>query len=263
MKKNTREPLGQHFLKSKKAVIETINSASPNDGDTIIEIGPGKGFLTKEISKICHEKNCSLIAIEKDCSLAEKLKKENLQNTEIITDDALKFLKNYKNSRYKLIGNIPYYITGKLLRILSENPIKPEKITLLIQEEVAERIEAKAPNMNLLSAITGVWADSKILMRLNQSDFNPPPKVRGAIIEITPKKETEIENIDAYFKTVKLLFRQPRKTLLNNIRDGFNMNKEDAEKIIKENGMDLNDRPQNTDMKVLINITKTIQKRVI
>src|SRR3989344_1295860 len=130
-----RQKLGQHFLINKSAISKIVAALNLRPNDTIIEIGPGKGSLTLPLIKICQEINCQLIGIEKDPTLAKELG-ENIQITnpklQIIEGDALQALPNiihnslFKIHEYKIVGNIPYYITGKLLRVLSELENKPE-----------------------------------------------------------------------------------------------------------------------------------------
>src|SRR3989344_4254862 len=162
------QKLCQHFLINQSAIKKMIKSLKLKSGETIVEIGPGKGALTFPLIKECGANDCKIIAVERDPELAASLEllavRNNLQ-IEIIKDDALKILseitKTYKLKpiSYKLVGNIPYYITGKLLRILSELKNKPSLTVLTIQKEVAERIAAVPPKMNLLAAAVQFWAE--------------------------------------------------------------------------------------------------------
>src|SRR3989344_7110696 len=195
--------LGQHFLKNKAKLKKIIDALELKDGDIVVEVGPGHGELTQEIqkSKIPETeqvrygagKNQSanwrtkikIIAIEKDINLVKFLKEKfsKDKNIEIIEGDALKEIKNQiskikitnQNSKIiknlKIVGNIPYYITGYLLRILGELENKPSLIVLTIQKEVAQRVCAKPPKMNLLAASIQFWAEPKIIGSVSKKDF--------------------------------------------------------------------------------------------
>lgn len=233
--------LGQHFLKNKAVLEKIADSLNPKRDDIVIEIGPGHGELTKELL----QHPVHVIAIEKDRRLADLLKRnakllisndksnpnDQMSKLEVQTGNALKILpsliRNLKlgigHSNYKVVGNIPYYITGYLLRILSELERKPETITLLIQKEVAERITAKPPHLNLLAAVTQSWAKPTIIARVGKKDFSPPPKVDSAVITLIPRgthglpAQAGYPLNPRYFEFLRVLFKQPRKTTANNL----------------------------------------------
>ncbi|MCR4275242.1 MAG: 16S rRNA (adenine(1518)-N(6)/adenine(1519)-N(6))-dimethyltransferase RsmA [Candidatus Wolfebacteria bacterium] len=267
--------LGQHFLVNKNKIQKIVEALELKKGDVVVEIGPGHGELTTEIRNNKLENR--IIAIEKDKILAnglrEKFKDNN--NIEIIEGDALKILTDLTyNSKlttnnYKLTGNIPYYITGSLLRILSELENKPLLIVLTIQKEVAQRICAKPPQMNLLAAITQFWTEPKIIEYISKNDFRPIPKVDSAIIRLTtynPEgkqasygagQQFTTEEAEKYYKFVKVLFKQPRKTIINNLRDAnilmhtnytnkkIQLKKEEIIGKFQMFGINPQDRPQN------------------
>ncbi len=222
--------LGQHFLKNKSKIKKIVEVLELKKGDVVIEIGAGHGELTLEI-KNQNEKiknKLRIIAIEKDKKLADSLQlladRNFKSQIEIVNGDALKILPNLislynlKANSYKLVGNIPYYITGRLLRILSESESKPTIIVLTIQKEVAQRICAKTPQMNLLAAVTQFWAESKIIDYISKKDFKPAPKVDSAIIKLTANNlQPTTKDAEKYYKFVKVLFKQPRKTIANNL----------------------------------------------
>lgn len=261
--------LGQHFLINKSAIKKIIAALDLQPDGIVIEIGPGKGALTNGlvnslINKLGYKK---LILIEKDRDLAANLYKKYFQNKqiEIINDDALKILPKLINQftsqpiNYKIVGNIPYYITGKLLRILSELEKKPKLTVLMIQKEVAERIRAMPPKMNLLSAAVQFWANPKILFTLKPNDFNPPPEVNSAVIQLTANNEqltaTFIKN---YYQLIRIIFKQPRKTLINNLKSGLNLPKNEIENALKSLKIGPNSRPQNLSLKQIKDLISLI-----
>ncbi len=274
--------LGQHFLIKRSAIQKIIAALELNAGETIVEIGPGKGALTIPLAEQCAKIGCKVIGIEKDPRLAEDLefRIQNLGNAKIIHGDALKVLANPEfyilySGFFKVVGNIPYYITGKLLRILSELENKPALTVLTIQREVAERICAHPPKMNptrrkcpmcgmnLLAAAVQFWAEPKIISYLKPSNFSPPPKVESAIIKLATRVQplTTREAEKNYYKLIKIIFKQPRKTLLNNLtsglpsvalaKGGLSVDKSKIAEILAKNGLPVNTRPQDLSLEKL------------
>lgn len=257
-----KQKLGQHFLTNPTAIKKIVAALDLKSGDTVIEIGSGKGALTLPLLEKCKEIGCKLIAIEKDPSLAKFLG-ENIQlpitNFQIITGDALKIIpeltKSYKlkAKSYKIIGNIPYYITGKLLRILGDlitsYQLPVTNIVLMIQKEVAERICAQPPRMNLLAAAVQFWAEPKILFTLKPEDFSPMPEINSAVIKLTLSPKPSTLNPNVYYQFIHAAFKQPRKTLVNNLGIGLKKPKNEIENALKSLGLDPKIRPQNLSIK--------------
>lgn len=256
--------LGQHFLVNRAAVRTIIKHLDLQREETIVEIGPGTGVLTIPLLESCVRVGAKLIAIEKDKQLAEKLVNSNWK-LEVVIGDALKIIPKLITdyhlpfTNYKLVGNIPYYITGRLLRIMSEIKQKPAITILTIQEEVARRITAKEPHMNLLSAITQAWAEANILAHLKAEDFDPPPKVRSAIVELKTHKEPLVPHFVSYIRLMKILFKQPRKTVFNNLRAGLHAPRETLEKCLANTGIRPAARPQELSLKLLISLAASLQ----
>ncbi len=249
--------LGQHFLKN-QTILEKIEQAiDVQEGDLIVEIGPGHGELTEKIKNPIPtgrqgKSKVKIIGIEKDRHLSDFLEEKflNDKDVKIICGDALKILpvlhSKYKiqNTKYKLVGNIPYYITGHLLRIIGELKFKPTKAILLIQKEVALRICAQAPHSNLLSMSVGFWAKPKIIMSVSAGNFSPPPEVESAVLELSLKNDVDWKNADKYYSFIRKAFKQPRKTLINNLVAG-GVNKKEASAILEKYSLNGSVRPQN------------------
>jgi 16S rRNA (adenine1518-N6/adenine1519-N6)-dimethyltransferase len=269
------QKLGQHFLKNTAVLEKIVSALALADGDRVIEIGPGHGELTAPLVHAARGKHCEIFCIEKDHSLIGGLElfavSENSANDariKIIEDDALKLLpeiitkkiSDASPSRYKIVGNIPYYITGKLLRTVSELEQKPEKTVLLIQKEVAERICAAPPAMNRLAASVQFWASANIIAYVPRKDFSPAPDVDSAVIVLDTKifsgkpalgstaRGAAARDLDPalYYRAVRAIFAQPRKTLLNNLSAaaGKSIKKDDVCAQIKKIGIDPDARPQ-------------------
>jgi ribosomal RNA small subunit methyltransferase A len=249
--------LGQHFLKNPSVTKKTVEMLALVQGDIVIEIGTGHGELTAELLESPASR---IIVIEKDPDLVaalykrfqEKEIKNNAGRLDIREGDALIVLPkiiselfgNVGNGNgrgrnetggseasrnWKLTGNIPYYITGKLLRTVSDLNLKPERATLMVQREVAERICAVPPDMNRLAASVQFWAEASIVVRVPRKDFSPAPNVDSAVIALAPtrrgahgtnaEKGKQSVSPERYYETLRSLFAQPRKTILNNLAE--------------------------------------------
>ncbi len=211
--------LGQNFLIDKRVLENIVNAANLSSKDIVLEIGPGLGVLTIELAKRVKK----VIAIEKDRRMCEILKKvlKNYKNVEIINKDILDV--GYSTSHietYKLVANLPYYITSPVIRkFLEINPPTGGKLKLMIlmvQKEVAQRICAQPPKMSLLSIAVQFYAKPEIINYVSKKSFYPQPKVDSAIIKITPKPIPKI-NTKKFFNLVKKGFSSKRKMLKNNL----------------------------------------------
>lgn len=249
--------LGQHFFQNKQLLKKIAGLLDLEKGDTVVEIGPGHGELTEEIRS--RRPETKIIAIEKDGLLAEGMRKKfsSDKNIKIISGDALQILKksgfqSLVAGRWELAGNIPYYITGKLLRTIGESTTKPGMCVLTIQKEVAERLAAKAPQMNRLAASVQFWAEPKIAFVISRNDFRPAPEVDSTTIVLRPMARKI--SPDVYYKTVRALFGQPRKTVLNNLATGMKISKTGVEEILKLAKIDGSLRPQNLSIENIIKI---------
>ncbi len=250
--------LGQHFLTNASVITVIVDALQLKNGDTIVEVGPGEGALTIPLAKTCAEIGCKIIAIEKDPRLAGIIRNRltaRRPDVEIVEGDALKVIPSIP-APYKIAGNIPYYITGKLLRTIGEMNQKPELTVLMIQKEVAERVIGHPPKMNLLAAATQIWSKPGILAYLKPKDFSPPPKVDSAVIALALElKIKEKSGVLAYYQLIKAIFKQPRKTVLNNLSTGLGISKPGAVEILKKCGLTGEERPQNLPLEILIKLS--------
>jgi len=221
--------LGQHFLADFGVLKKVILAAELKKDDIILEIGPGTGILTKELAKTAKK----VIAIEKDqkmCRvLKDLLKCWNVENVEIVQGDILKSNIQYliSNIHYKVVANLPYYITSPVIRKFLEAESPPELMVLMVQKEVAKRICASPPDMNLLAVSVQFYAKPKIIGYVSKKSFWPKPKVDSAIIKLTPINTNRSTDPHEFFKVAKAGFSQPRKQLINNLGQLFH----DREKV--------------------------------
>lgn len=244
-----------------KKIVDTI---APERGDVIFEIGPGHGELTIPLVQKCSELNCRIIAIEKDAVLAETLAKSPIgKDIEIVREDVLQFLPNIMEKKYKIVGNIPYYLTGHLLRAISELPEKPARCVFMLQKEVAERIIAAPQRMNRLAASVQFWAEPKVVGRVPKENFSPKPKVDSAIVLFEVKKSISPLDSSRYYTALRGIYAQPRKTLLNNIAAAKKSSPRDNSKeyishTLQNIGIIPESRPQNLAIEDIIRIAEVL-----
>ncbi len=223
-----KKSLGQHFLRCDWVIDALIRSAEITKADTVLEIGPGTGILTRPLAATAGQ----VIAVEKDEALAIQttaaLQQESITNVTIIPADILSISQTKSGiysrlslGTYKVVANIPYYLTGRLIRLLLECPAKPSIIALTIQKEVAERIVAKPPHMNLLALGVQAFGVPRIIKVVPAACFSPQPKVDSAIILISDiSDEFFVKNAigqDTFFALARTAFNQKRKMLANSL----------------------------------------------
>lgn len=263
LRDNERRPLkglGQNFLIDKAILSKIIKTADIKPTDIVIEIGPGLGVLTKELAKRAKK----VIAIEKDAKLAEMLK-ENLKeynNLEIINSDILKLNPipyTLHPTPYKLVANLPYYITSPIIREFLEAKNKPELMVLMVQKEVSQRICAKPPQMSILSVSVQIYAQPKIITYVSKNSFWPKPKIDSAIIEIKPKDKPNI-NADLFFEIIKAGFSQPRKQIGNNFAKNLSsLSKEQIENWLALNKIKSSQRAESLSIDDWVNLLKSFK----
>jgi 16S rRNA (adenine1518-N6/adenine1519-N6)-dimethyltransferase len=216
-----KKSLGQNFLKSTKALSDIVIAGAISLDDIILEIGPGKGALTEKLL----EKAGKVVAIEKDPELisllSEKFAKEiGNKKLEIIEHDILDF--NFKAEKYKIIANIPYYITGAIIRKFLESDNQPERMVLLVQKEVAKRIVAQDKKESILSISVKAYGKPVYVDTVKKRYFSPEPKVDSAIllIENISKRLFSENNISEknFFELIKSGFAHKRKVLSSNLK---------------------------------------------
>lgn len=271
--------LGQNFLVNEKFLEEIVKISKINKNDIVLEIGPGIGNLTEEILKKNPKK---LILVEKDKNfikiLNEKFKKDILSKKIIlISNDILKIdFKNLKNrflkkekdpKNFKIIGNLPYYLTSRLLKKFFESKILAKKIVLTLQKEVAQRICKKPPNLNLLALSVQIFAKVKIVKYVKKTNFWPKPKVDSAIIEILPYQKSKYlknkKEIDLFFKITKTSFFQKRKQIINTLSKFFNLDKKTTKKILNSLKIDEKSRPQSLSIKNWLKLVLFLEKNLL
>ncbi|HEY1645107.1 MAG TPA: 16S rRNA (adenine(1518)-N(6)/adenine(1519)-N(6))-dimethyltransferase RsmA, partial [Candidatus Saccharimonadales bacterium] len=216
-----RKSLGQHWLTDDDALHSIVDMAKVSSDDFVLEIGPGKGALTKLLTKEAKQ----VLAIELDAKLASYLESLNIANLTVKNEDILNF--NLDSlSEYKLVANIPYYLTGKLIRKISEAKSRPSLAVLLVQKEIADRLSAEPGNLSVLGLTCQYfWQVEKGIM-VTKDKFEPSPKVDSQVIRLTPKKLTLLlAQQSELFRLFKIGFSSKRKTILNNLAAGLRTDK--------------------------------------
>ena len=214
--------LGQNFLLNEEVLDKIVEAADLSKADTILEIGPGLGFLTARLG----QRAGKVIAIEKDRKLARVLNKifKKNKNIKIINDDVLYLTADSSQltAGYKVVANIPYYLTGKIIQNFLTARYKPNLMVLLLQKEVAKRITALPGQMSILSVSVQLYADPEIISHVGKENFYPVPEVDSATVrlKILSKPRLAVDEKE-FFRLVKIGFSNKRKQLQNNLAAGL------------------------------------------
>ena len=232
--------LGQNFLQDDAALRKIISVSQIAPSDTILEIGPGLGSLTRYLAITAKD----VIAVELDDSLLPILSSvlKEFKNARVIQGDILKIpvADLIKSNTYRVVANIPYYITSAIIRHLLESQPKPKSIVLTVQKEVAQRICAKPGDMSLLALSVQVFGQPEIVADISSEAFFPAPNVDSSVIRIKIFSEPAIPapQLDSFFRLAKAGFSQKRKTLRNSLSAGLSISVGDAEGLLKKSGID-------------------------
>ena len=218
-------------------------AAELTETDTVLEIGPGLGSLTSLLVEGAEQ----VIAVEFDQNLAETLPTSiNSQNLKVVNSDILSFDFSSVPNDYKIIANIPYYLTSNLIRVISETSNPPSSATILVQKEVAQRVAAKPGGMSILSVTAQYYWEVSLGQIVKAELFTPPPKVDSQILILKRKANPTAKGTETtqLFKLVKAGFAQRRKTLLNSLSGGLHQNKEEITELCKKANIDPKRRAQ-------------------
>ncbi|MFZ4500103.1 MAG: 16S rRNA (adenine(1518)-N(6)/adenine(1519)-N(6))-dimethyltransferase RsmA [Minisyncoccia bacterium] len=278
-----KKSLGQHFLKSEKALSQIVDASDPAANDIILEIGPGHGVLTERLLSFAGK----VIAVEKDKDLIPVLEERFADaiakgKLEILHKDILEFdpelFSFYKDHPYKLVANIPYYITGAIIEKFLSTPYLPERMVLLMQKEVAERIIARQPSgsgqardkkESILSIAVKAYGIPKIVGKVAPGSFVPPPTVDSAILLIEnisrdffidPTTKSVLCNEALFFKVLKGVFGKKRKQIGGSLAELFN-DKELALRALEDSSIDSKTRPEDIALATWKILTQALEKR--
>ncbi|MCC7358956.1 MAG: 16S rRNA (adenine(1518)-N(6)/adenine(1519)-N(6))-dimethyltransferase RsmA [Anaerolineales bacterium] len=230
-----KKQLGQNFLEDDGALEKVVAAAEIAPDDTVLEIGPGLGSLTRHLAQAARR----VVAVEIDAALLPPLK-ETLRphaNVDVILADILQLdLARVERLApgYLVVANIPYYITSAIVRHLVEAPVAPARMVLTVQREVAERMVAQPDDMNLLAVSVQFYTVARVVARLPAGAFYPRPEVDSAVVrlDIRPTPAVSVPVIDDFFRVVKAGFSQKRKQLRNALAGGLQLEPPQADALL-------------------------------
>ena len=252
--------LGQNFLQDPLALERIVEAAEIQPTDTVLEIGPGLGSLTRYLAASARE----VVAVELDSSLLPALKAilSPYDNVRLIHGDILKLQSSelIDEPNYIVAANIPYYITSAVIRHLLESEKKPRRIVLTVQREVAQRICARPGDMSLLALSVQVYGKPRIAARIPAGAFFPAPKVDSAVlsVDIYPSPLIQPDLLETFFQLIKAGFSQKRKTLRNALSSGLRISPSQAEDLLTRANIDSQRRAETLGIEEWENLAKQL-----
>ncbi len=246
-----RKSLGQHFLHDSRVVGRIVDAAGLTPDDTVVEIGPGRGALTRRLVL----KAGRVVAVELDRQLCEELPArlgfpDNLQCVMADAREAdlpalVSTAASLKVPVYKVVGNLPYFAANPIIRHTLESSPPPSLALFMVQREVAESMTATPGSMGLLSVATQFYAEARIVCSVPPSAFRPPPKVRSAVVrlDIRQKPAVDVSNSEGFFEVVRAGFSAPRKQLRNSLSHGLGIEPAAGSVLLDRAGIDEHRRP--------------------
>lgn len=259
--------LGQNFLIDPQALQEIVDAAQLSATDTVLEVGPGLGVLTYELI----QRAGRVIAVELDKRLAARLREEfaGAQNVQVVQADIMRVNVGelVGDASYKVVANLPYQITSGVIRHFLEVTPPPQMLVIMVQWEVAERIVAQPPNMSVLAHSVQFYAEPEIVARVPAASFIPAPKVDSAVLRLVrrPQPLVQIDDVDAFFRTIKAGFLQSRKKLANALPSGLasmgiKLDKDAALQILHGAGIDPARRAETLTLDEWARVHRSVQK---
>jgi 16S rRNA (adenine1518-N6/adenine1519-N6)-dimethyltransferase len=243
LRRHTIQPkkrLGQNFLVDEAALAKVAAAAELAPGDTVLEIGAGLGSLTRHLAAIAGR----VVAVEVDGDLLAALHDtlEGYDQVELIHGDILRLDLPGRlglPDGYKVAANIPYYITSAVIRRLLESPVRPERIVLMVQREVAERIVAQPGDMNLLAVSVQFYSRPSLVARVPAGAFYPRPDVDSEIVRLDVRERPAVSapDVDSFFRVVKAGFSQKRKQLRNSLSGGLRLEPAQVDALLAAAGV--------------------------
>ena len=254
-----KKELGQHWLKDREILSSIADAAELSDSDTVLEIGPGLGTLTSELLRRAGR----VVAVEFDRDLAAKLPGQFPgKKLDVITSDILSFDLSVLPGDYKVVANVPYYITSKIVEKLMTAKNRPSQIVLLVQKEVAERLAAGPGDMSMLSVSAQVYAEVSLGPIVRAEYFTPPPKVDSRVVIMRSRVKPIVdENIErSFFRLVKAGFSARRKKLSSSLAGGLSISKQQAIDLLNSVNIDPNLRAQDLSLEQWLALIKVSSK---
>jgi 16S rRNA (adenine1518-N6/adenine1519-N6)-dimethyltransferase len=252
-----RKRLGQNFLRDRSFLKRIVEAADLRNDDEVLEIGAGTGVLTRALL----ERARRVVAIELDDSLFKLLRADlgSLPNLELWHGNALDYDPGAGfPGPYKLVGNIPYYITGPLVRHYLETAHKPSVLVFMVQREVAERMVAAPGDLSVLGVSVQYYADAAVVARVPAGAFYPVPRVDSAIIRLVPRVEPLGARPEPFFRVVKAGFGMRRKQLANSLSAGLQLARPRTQELLREAAIDGTRRAETLSVSEWVALTNVI-----
>ncbi len=251
--------MGQNFLIDSSIIDEMIKAGNVSEKDEILEIGPGIGSLTEKII----EKGSKVVCVEKDSRMMGVLKKTlpEKKNLTLLNQDILNFnTEKHLGKNYKILSNLPFYISSPVIRKFSTLDHQPSTMILIIQKALAERMKSKGNKMNFLSVLVHFQCDVSLIKSVPRTSFWPAPKVDGQIIKLSPHSKYSENNSlrKNFFKVVEAGFLHPRKQIKNNLSFLEGVKKEKVSSLLKSMNLDPKNRAEDFTLKNWVEITKNL-----
>lgn len=263
-----KKSLGQHWLYDEAVLADICDDAAVNTGDVVLEVGPGLGTLTRQLLM----RGAEVVAVEFDHALAQNLPSQlredsppllgALERLTVVESDILQFNLQQLPENYKVVANIPYYLTSNLIRVLCESQNPFSLVALLVQKEVAERICAAPGQMSLLSVSAQFYCEARLGTYVPKEFFTPPPKVDSQVVVLQYRSQPLFTDINpaVYFRVVRAGFSQKRKTLLNSLSAGLHLPKNEVSAVLEEAQLQPNLRAQALTLHNWHRLTKLFEK---
>jgi len=254
-----KKSLGQHWLHDAETLDAIVKSAEVTKADAVLEVGPGLGTLTAVLA----EQAGSVLAVEFDEILAIELPyRVPNENVEVVQGDILDFDLSRLPEGYKVVANIPYYLTSHLIRRLCESKPAFSVAAILIQKEVAERVAARPGDTSMLSITAQYFCEVSLGREVPAKLFTPPPKVDSQVLVLKRRKEPLFKNLDEkkFFQLVKAGFSERRKKLRSSLSGGLQISKSQADELLVSAGISQDLRAQALDMGQWYDLYKQWQK---
>lgn len=226
-----KKSLGQHWLKDRTVLGRIADVAGIHPDEMVLEIGPGLGTLTAELLRRAR----GVVAVELDDELARKLPGQFPgKHLQVVHQDILSFDLRTVEKPYVVVANVPYYITSKIVQLLTTTQYRPRRLVLLVQKEVAERLAAGPGDMSILAVSAQVFAEVRLGDLVPAELFTPPPKVDSQVVILDMRSKPLVSDDDqkAFFRVVKAGFSARRKKLRSSIASGLQLSKSGAEDLL-------------------------------
>ena len=236
--------LGQHFLVDEPSLQLVMTAATPSPADTVLEIGPGMGVMTRPLTRVAGQ----VVAVETDAILAELLRRDQPANLTVVEQDVLRYDLRALPPGYKVIANIPYYLTSKIFRLLLESPNPPSVMSLLIQKEVAERVTAGPGAMSVFALSVQYYGRPEIVGIVERHKFWPAPAVDSAVLRVVLTGPAFPADAARLFRLIKAGFGERRKQLRNALAGGLNLTTDCAAELLAAAGLSPTARAQELSM---------------